>query len=241
MIKNKQTISLAIALSLVALVLSVYASIGAYKINNEETFNEKVEVSIDAYVAKKQAEVDQAQNPTPTEPVEVSMDDDAVKGDDDAPITMIEFSDFECPFCGRYFRDTLSQIQEKYIDTGKIKYVFRDYPLGFHQYALSAAIAAECVRAEGGDDAYYTYHDTLFANQTAIDSDSLKSYASDMGYDIADCLDSEEYADEVQNDFDAGYSYGVRGTPAFFINGRFISGAQPYASFESVIEEELAK
>ena len=235
--KNKKLVSLAIALSVVATVLSIYLVISL----SGDSFDEKVEASIETYVEKKQEEARQAQAPEPTGPVDVSVDNDAVKGDSDAPVTIIEFSDFECPFCGRHFSQTMPDIQEKYIDTGKVKYVFRDFPLSFHQNAMSASLAAECVKGEGGDEAFWEYHDTLYNNQQALDVDSLKGYASDMGYDIADCLDSEKYADEINADFQAGQAAGVRGTPAFFINGNFLSGAQPFSAFEAAIEAELDK
>jgi len=169
------------------------------------------------------------------------MDDDAVRGDADAKITIVEFSDFECPYCGKYFRETYSQIKTKYIDTGKVKYVFRDFPLSFHQNAKPASMAAECVKAAGGDKAYWEYHDKLFANQTALSVENLKKFATELGYDIGECLDSQKYAGEVDKDFQDGQKYGVRGTPAFFINGTLLSGAQPFSAFEAAIEAELAK
>ena len=234
---------LAVALSIVAIAASLYAGFNANKckttLADEDTFNAKVETGIQAYIKKQQ---EAAQPPAaPTEPVEVSIDDDPIKGDVDAPVTIIEFSEYECPYCKKYVDETLNQINEKYIKTGKVKYVFRDFPLGFHQHAKPAAMAAECVRDEDGDEAYWEYHDTLFANRTALDNDNLKKYASDMGIDIADCLDNEDFAEEVEKDMADGQKYGVRGTPAFFINGRLVSGAQPFANFEKVIEEELSK
>lgn len=236
---QKKWTSATLALSIIALAISVYAAVSITSLSGEETFNEKVEVGIEAYVKKQQEK--NTPPPAPTEPVDVSVDDDAIKGDVDAPVTIIEFSEYQCPFCKRYVDQTLVQIQEKYIDTGKVKYVFRDFPLDFHNNAKPAAMATECVHELGGDDAYWKYHDKLFENTQALDSDSLKKYASDMGYDIADCLDSEKYADEVDADTEEGKSYGVRGTPAFFINGNFLSGAQPFAAFEKLIEEELNK
>ncbi|MBN2086861.1 DsbA family protein [Candidatus Peregrinibacteria bacterium] len=243
MIKDNRLPAFAIALSIVALVISLYVVFTTMAASDENEFNAKVEAGIEAYVKKQQAaaQAAQAAPAEPTEPVDVSLDDDAVKGDADAPVTIVEFSDFQCPFCKRYVDQTYSVIKSKYIDTGKVKYVFRDYPLSFHDNARNAAIAAECVGEEGGDDAYFQYHDVLFANNEALDVDSLKSYASDMGYDIASCLDNEDFGAEVDADMQEGLSYGVRGTPAFFINGNFISGAQPTAVFESAIEAELAK
>ncbi len=175
--------------------------------------------------------------------VQVSVDDDAVKGDPNAPVTIVEFSDYQCPFCGRHFRETLPQIISQYVDTGKVKIVFRDFPLGFHEKAEKAAEAAECA-GEFGDAKYWEMHDKLYNNQDALDVDDLKSYAVELGLDATqfnDCLDSDKMADEVQADIDEGSSYGVSGTPAFFINGILVSGAQPFSEFEKIIDAELAK
>jgi protein-disulfide isomerase len=240
---EKQITITAAALSAVALIISLYAGVSAYQLKasllDADNFNTKVEESIDAIMKKQAAEM--AAPSVPSEPVEVSMDDDAVRGDEDAEVTIIEFSEYQCPYCGRHANGPLKQIKEKYVDTGKVKYVFRDFPLSFHQNARSAAIAAECVREQGGDDAYYEYHDVLFSNQGALDPDSLKQYASDLGYNIGSCLDSEKYGDEVDADMEDGKKIGVSGVPATYINGRLVKGAQPYENFESVIEEELAK
>lgn len=172
---------------------------------------------------------------------EVSVDDDDVKGDENAPVTIIEFSDFECPFCGRYIEQTYPQIVESYIETGQVKYVFRDFPLSFHQNAQKAAEAAECAGEQG---MYWEMHDELFANQEALDIDSLKGYAEDLGLDTEEfneCLESGEMYDEVQADMADGSRYGVQGTPAFFVNGQLLSGAQPYSAFEAAIEAALAQ
>ncbi len=196
----------------------------------------RIAAGIEDYV-KKQQQGQQA--PTPSGPVDVDEDGDPVKGDKNAPITIIEFSDYECPFCTRFVTDTLPQLEEKYISTGKVKLVYRDFPLSFHANARPAAMAAECVFNQGGDDAYYEMHDKIFENQRSINNDNLKAWASEIGYDITTCLDNEETGEEVDADFADGQKAGVRGTPAFFINGRLISGAQPFSVFESIIEEEL--
>ena len=190
--------------------------------------------------------VDLTQKPTlptaqPQEKVEVSADDDPVKGDKNAPVTIIEFSDFQCPFCGKFYKETLPEIDEKYIKTGKAKLVYRDYPLGSHEFAQKAAEAAECADEQGK---FWQYHDKLFENQDALTIDNLKRYARDTGLSASkfnDCLDSSRYKDEVNKDLKDGESYGVSGTPAFFINGNLISGAQPFSAFEQVIEAELIK
>ncbi len=188
--------------------------------------------------------------PSPSARVEVSMDDDPVLGEDDAPVTIIEFSDYQCPFCRKFWQDTFTQLKEDYIDTGKVKFVYRDYPLNFHPMAIPAAEAANCAREKGGDEAYFKMHDKMFEEQNKLDGGSvqstvqftkedLKKWAKDIGYNIDSCLDSGKHAQEIQDDFADGGSAGVQGTPAFFINGRLLSGAQPYAAFKQAIDAEL--
>ncbi len=184
-------------------------------------------------------------NPTvaPTQPsqVQASADDDAVLGNKNAPVEIIEFSDYQCPFCGRHFQQTYPQIVSEYVDTGKVKIVFRDFPLdSIHPMATPAAIAAECVREQGGDEAYFEYHDKIFGNQQSLSSDNLKSWAQEIGYNIGSCLDSQKYLDEVRKDLSDAQSAGGRGTPYFVINGKPLSGAQPYSAFKQVIDAELA-
>jgi protein-disulfide isomerase len=178
------------------------------------------------------------------EPVLVSVDDDAVKGSANAPVTIIEFSDFQCPFCAKFYEETYSQLVSQYINTGKVKLVFRDFPLtSIHADALKAAEATECARKQGGDVMFFKYHDKLFENQNSLGVDSLKSYAQQLGLNTADfnsCLDSGEMEDEVKADLQEGASYGVTGTPAFFINGRLLAGAYPFSEFQKIIEEELS-
>ena len=182
----------------------------------------------------------QGSNPT----VSVSVDDDAVLGDPNAPITIIEFSDYQCPYCGRFWSQTLPQLKEQYIDTGKAKLVYRDFPLvSIHQYAEKAAEAAEAARELGGDEAYFEMHDKIFANQNALTISDLKQYARQIGLDgnqFDSLLDSGKYADEVQEDFEDGAKAGVQGTPTFFINGQMLVGAQPFSAFQQVIEQEIA-
>ena len=172
--------------------------------------------------------------------VEVSLDDDAVKGSLDAPVTIVEFSDFECPFCGKYIQETYPSIVSEYIDTGKVKYVFRDFPLSFHKNAQKAGEAAECAGEQGK---YWEMHDILFENQDALDVETLKMYAVSLGLDtdkFNTCLDSGAMEEEVKADMADGQKYGVSGTPAFFINGKMISGAQPFEAFKKEIDAALA-
>ena len=173
---------------------------------------------------------------------EVSLDDDPVKGSPDAPVTIVEFSEFQCPYCGYYVREVFPRIDEAYIKTGKVKYVFRDFPLtSIHPNAQKAAEAGGCAAQQGK---FWEYHDLLFAHQDTLDVASLKQYAADLGLDSARfdaCLDSGAMAEEVAGDVADGQAYGVSGTPAFFVNGIKLTGAQPFEAFQELIEEELAK
>jgi protein-disulfide isomerase len=166
-------------------------------------------------------------------------DDDAVKGDEDAPVTIVEFSDYQCPYCGKWFLQTYPQLKKEYIDTGKVKMVFRDFPLSFHQYAQMAGEAAECVRDQGGDEAYWEFHDVLFTKQAQLSEGNVKAWAKERGYDISKCLADGTFRKEVQQDMADGQAAGVQGTPAFFINGKLISGAQPFSVFKQAIDAAL--
>lgn len=168
-------------------------------------------------------------------------DDDPVKGDANAPVTIIEFSDFECPFCGRFYSQTLPSIQKNFIDTGKVRLVYRDFPLSFHPQAQKAAEASECADDQ---DKFWEYHDLLFESGVAGGIASFKAYAGQLGLDQAtfdSCLDSGKHAQEVQADLQQGSAAGIRGTPGFIINGQIISGAQPYQVFEQAINAALAE
>lgn len=188
----------------------------------------------------------------------VSVDDDPVLGDKNAKVTLIEFSDYECPFCKRHFEQVYPSIKKDYIDTGKVKLVYRDYPLPFHDpMATFEASAANCAREQGGDSAYFKFHDEIFtktkSNGNGLTKDQIYQIASDLGLNQASlkaCADSEKYADEIKKDVTDGSSVGVSGTPSFFIGksdqsgsitGQNIVGAQPYANFKAIIDVELAK
>ncbi|HLD72767.1 MAG TPA: DsbA family protein [Candidatus Nanoarchaeia archaeon] len=167
------------------------------------------------------------------------IDDDAIKGDKNAPVTIVEFSDYECPFCVKFYSETYSQIEKNYIKTGKVKFIYRDFPLGFHQNAQKAAEAAECA---GEQWKYYEMHNKLFEKGVGGGAAGFKQYAKDLGLDqnkFNQCLDSGAMAQEVKKDLADGSKLGVSGTPAFFINGQEIVGAQPYAVFEQIIEQKL--
>tara|TARA_Y100000310_G_C20683169_1_gene817314 strand:- start:63 stop:1589 length:1527 start_codon:yes stop_codon:yes gene_type:complete len=171
--------------------------------------------------------------------VDVSEDNDPFLGDENAPVVIVSFEDYECPFCKRSFDQVLPQLKTEYIDTGKVKYVYRDFPLSFHPNAQKAAESAECAGDQGK---YWEMHEVIFNNQQAISVNDLKTYATQLGLDsntFNSCLDSGEKTSEVQNDFNEGQNYDVSGTPTFFINGKRLVGAQPYSSFKSLIDQEL--
>jgi protein-disulfide isomerase len=179
-------------------------------------------------------------DPEALEFVSVSADDDTVLGDPNAPVTIIEFSDFQCPYCAKFVLETMPLLQENYIDTGLVKLIFRDYPLPSHADAAIASEAAECV----GDELYYEMHDAIFGNISAWSGTddvegALVGMASELGVDIAACMANGEMTEEVAADYAAGRSYGVSGTPTFFINGKKLVGAWPYETFVQVIESEL--
>jgi protein-disulfide isomerase len=162
------------------------------------------------------------------------------KGDANAPVTIVEFSDFECPFCGRFYSETLSQIEENYIDTGKVKMEYRHFPLSFHPEAGPAAEASECAREQGK---FWDYHDILYENQGSLGEANYKKWAVELGLDTGkfdSCFDSGKFRDKVQQDFTDGQAAGVSGTPSFLINDKLVVGAQPFSVFESAIEEALA-
>ena len=181
----------------------------------------------------------------------MSIKDAAVKGSSDAKLTVIEFSDFECPYCGRYMRDSHPQLERDYVATGKIRYVFRHFPLaGLHPNAVNAAEAGECSRIQGK---FWPLHDSLFANQKSLQKPALLDYARSTGLDMKTfetCLEGQA-APAVRADLDAGNKAGVSATPTFFFG--FVQndgsvhvverlvGARPYASFQEVLDRLLAK
>jgi protein-disulfide isomerase len=179
---------------------------------------------------------------------DVSIDDDAVLGKSNAPVTIIEFSDFQCPFCRTWWKANFEQLKKDYIDTGKVKFVYRDYPLAFHPMAEPSAQAAECAKEQ---NKYWEFHDKLFVEQDKLGQgtvtytvNDLKKWASQIGLDSSkfnQCLDSGKFKSEIAKDVADATAAGVTGTPSFFINGRSIVGAQPYATFKAMIDAELKK
>jgi protein-disulfide isomerase len=187
---------------------------------------------IDALETKYQAKVS-------FEPMRMDVavaDEDPKKGPTSAPIQIVTFSEFQCPYCQRV-TPTLDRVVDTYGD--QVQIVFRDFPLPMHPQAHQAAQAAQCANAQGK---FWQYHDKLFENQRALAPDNLKQYAQELGLDagkFGTCLDSGEFQAEVDEDHVEGQRLGVTGTPAFFINGRFLNGAQPFEAFQQIIEDEL--
>lgn len=177
--------------------------------------------------------------PAPNIPrLEVSADDDPFIGPETAPITIIQFAEFQCPYCGKA-GEAVDQVMETY--PGKIKMVYRDFPLGFHDRAIPAAVAANCA---GEQEKYWEMHKLLMSNQRALDEETLTSHATSLSLDMAKwntCRADPAQEAEVRKDMEDGSAVGVTGTPAFFINGIMLSGAQPFEAFKEIIDRELER
>ncbi len=212
-------------------------------------------------VGKLESKLDSLQKPStvvqpsaPSAPslIKVSIDDDPMKGNADAQLTIIEFSDFQCPFCARFHEQSLSQIEENYVNTGKAKFVYRDFPLeSIHPNAKSAALAAQCANEQG---MFWDYHDKLFNGQSEWQSqgvDQLSTtfvdYATDLKLDskqFESCYSTAKYAGEISKDSADAIQYGVTGTPTFFIGNDKegfvkIVGNSPFALFQETINRQL--
>ena len=225
---------------------------GSYTTNLNS--NQVSEEDLDEVIAKLELKILQNQLSTgqPKLPVKISADNDPIIGNPDAPITIIEFTDFQCPFCARFHTQTLPLILEEYIEQGKVKLVVRDFPIqSIHPNALPAAVASECANEQGKAK---EMHDMLFYNQNewskqeTVGALSLFSqYATEIQLEqetFDSCLTSGKHIDEIRKDLRDGQSYGVTGTPGFFIGNDQIGyvelkGAQPFESFKKVIDAQL--
>ena len=181
----------------------------------------------------------------------ITITDDPFKGDRKARVAVIEFSDYQCPFCGRYVTNTFSQIENDYVETGKVKYVFRDLPLEFHKNAFKAAEAAHCAGEQGK---FWEMHDLLFQNQAALAPEQLPGYAKSLGLSEAGfsrCMESGQFAAGIKKDIADAGTVGITGTPTFLIgvvqpgDGRVkvvkkLVGAKPYEEFKAAIDSTLA-
>jgi protein-disulfide isomerase len=194
-----------------------------------------------------------AETPTPepgntpqatTEPL-IPLDDDPILGSPDAPVTMIEYSEYLCPYCRRFVLETLPLIEERYIDTGQVKLVFRDFPV-HGQGAIAMAMVAECAGDQGK---FWEMHKVLFQRVDEWSASeellaTLQGYADELGLDqeaFTSCLEQGTPLERIQEDYNLGVQDGVSGTPSFVINGELVVGAQPFEEFQRVIDEKLAE
>ncbi len=190
---------------------------------------------------KPNVQADQALNPEETPRYEIPIyEDDPVLGPEDAIVTIVEFSDYECPYCRSYHWDTFVQIRETYGD--QVRYVYKDLPLtSIHPNAIPAANAAQCAQEQ---DAFWEYHDLLFGQQLGFGKEAYLSYAQSLGLELTsfeECLDEGRYLDVIGKDTNILVNLNAPiSTPTFFINGQYLSGAQPFSVFAQMIEAELA-
>ena len=238
------TIGLMIAIGIAAFFAGMYFT------NLDNISQEELEEAI-AEVELKMLEK-QLRSEQPNIPLKISVDNDPIIGNPNAPVTIIEFSDFQCPFCARFHIQTLPAIIEEYINEDKVKLVFRDFPIqSIHPNALPASVAAECANEQGK---FKEMHDILFERQnewnnqeTGAAIELFNQYAREMELkeeQFESCLTSAKYVEEIQKDLDDGRAYGISGTPGFFIGNDKIGfielkGAQPFESFKKVIDIQL--
>lgn len=183
------------------------------------------------------------------EPKVASLEGAPFLGDADAPVTLMEFSDYQCPFCSRHYRDVMPALVEEYVKTGKLKYVMRENPIqSIHSHAMSAAQAALCANEQGK---YWDMHNIMFQNQRELADENLQAYAATIGLDttsFGDCFESKKYANVIDQDLRAGRDIGIRGTPGFVVGltdpndpnkanfTEFLNGAKPLADFKAAID-----
>lgn len=168
-----------------------------------------------------------------------------VLGDNNAKVTMVEFADFQCPFCGQWQQTVFQEIKSKYIDTGKIRFVFMDFAF----LGTESVRAAEAARCAADQNKFWEYHDYLFTkqngeNEGALSDTNLKQFAQDKQLDVAEfnkCFDGNTHTQKLLSEYDKAVGYGVQSTPTVFINGNKYEGVLPFSEYEAVIETELAK
>ena len=249
-VKKSTFKGLVIGLIVIVGVAAFFAGSYVSNFNSNQISEEDLEETI----AKLELKILQNQLPTeqPKLPMKISADNDPIIGDPNAPITIIEFSDFQCPFCARFYTQTLPLIHEEYIQQGKVKLVFRDFPIqSIHPNALPASAAAECANEQ---DKFKEMHDMLFENQnewsrqeTADTLILFSQYAGEMQLEqevFDSCLTNGKYIEEIRKDLRDGQIYGVEVTPGFFIGNDEVGyvkmeGAQPFQSFKKVIDSQL--
>lgn len=188
------------------------------------------------------------------------IEGEAFVGNENAPLVIVEFSDFQCPFCRTFWTDTLPYLKTNYIDTEKVMFVYKDFPLvNIHPMALPTSEVATCVFDQYGSDAFWKFHDEIYAQQNLLDSgertgqvtktvayniDDLKDWADGIGYDVTSCIESrDDYLNETSQDFQEGVTLNVTGTPTFLFANRetgnvgILPGAYPWDDFQKAIEQ----
>lgn len=182
------------------------------------------------------------------ENIEIDAEDPFL-GDEDAPVTVVEFSDYECPYCARHYSQSFDKLVEEYVETGQVKLVFKDLPLeSIHPNATKAAVIAECAYDQGGNEAYFAVHNRIFDNMVAqtggLSEENVFSWIADTDLNIEElraCADENRTIDRVSKDAQQAMSLGVQGTPGIFVNGKFFNGAYPYQDIKNAIDAELAQ
>ena len=240
-LSDKISVQSALLIGSALISLSILISGGVVKLKNSPS------VLGQATIPTTTPGVDQGQIAT------VSGDDDPVLGSSSAPITIIEFSDYECPYCKRHFDQTYGQLKTDYIDTGKVKLIYRDLPLSFHEpEASKEALAANCSRDQGGDSVYFKFHDEVFkktkSNGEGLGENGIYQISKDLGLnqtDFKNCIDNQKYAKEIKDDVSEASKIGAGSTPSFYIGksspnnviqGIYLRGAQPFDQFKKVID-----
>ena len=249
-IKKSTFNSLIISIIIITGVAAFFAGSFVSNLSSEQISQKE----LDNAIAELELKILEKQLPTnqPSIPLKISADNDPIIGNPDAPITIIEFSDFQCPFCARFHIQTLPTIMEEYIEKGTVKLVFRDFPIqSIHPNAVPASVAAECANEQGK---FKQMHDILFEKQnewsnleTVYAIELFNQYSEQINLEqeqFSSCLSTAKYVKEIQNDLDDGRTYGVTGTPGFFIGNQQIGfvelkGAQPFESFKNVIDRQL--
>ena len=249
-IKRSTFNSLIIAIIIITGIAAFFAGSFVSNLNSEQISQKE----LDNAIAELELKILEKQLPTnqPSIPLEISADNDPIIGNPDAPITLIEFSDFQCPFCARFHIQTLPTIMEEYIEKGTVKLVFRDFPIqSIHPNAVPASVAAECANEQGK---FKQMHDILFEKQnewsnleTVYAIELFNQYSEQINLEqeqFSSCLSTAKYVKEIQNDLNDGRTYGVTGTPGFFIGNQEIGfvelkGAQPFESFKKIIDRQI--
>lgn len=241
-VKDKIIAVQVVALTLCAFAVGLlYGKVSVYEKNGGSALNQGAVADPNAQApAEEKLQLNEDEWNT------VLADAKYAKGDNTAPVTIVEFTDYQCPFCARFFEDSYGQIMSEYVDTGKVRYISRDLPLSFHANAENAALAARCA---GDQNKYFEMHDELFRTQAAWSElpdpkAEFSKAAGTIGLNastFASCYDSGKYRQAIADDLALAAQMGASGTPTFFINGVKLVGAQPFATFKQTIDTALAQ